>query len=331
MDKSGRTVRCAATLAMALAVMAVTVEAAAQAYPSRPITVVVPFAAGGPSDTLVRILGENMRGTLSQPIVVENVTGASGSIDAGRVARAAPDGHTLMLGSWVTHVINAAVYQLKYNVVDDFAPVAAVGTNPLLIVAKKAMPANDLKGLIAWLKANQDKATQGTTGAGTALNIAGVFFKKETGTNHPFVTYRGGSLAMKDLVAGQFDLMIDVAANSLPQVAAGTIKAYAVTARQRSAAAPTIPTVDEAGLPGLHVSIWFALWAPKATPRDAIGKLNAAVVGALADASVQQRLANLGFELPSREQQTPEALAAHQKAEIERWWPIIKAAGIKAE
>ncbi|MFZ1105644.1 MAG: tripartite tricarboxylate transporter substrate-binding protein [Hyphomicrobiaceae bacterium] len=256
--------------------MAITREAAAQAYPSRPITVVVPFAAGSPSDTLVRILGENMRGTLSQPIVVENVTGASGSIAAGRVACAEADGHTLILGSWVTHVVNGAVYQLKYNVVDDFAPIAAIGTNPLLIVAKKAMPANDLKGLIAWLKANQDKATQGTTGAGTALNIAGVFFKRETGTNHPFVTYRGGSLAMKDLVAGQFDLRIDVAANSLPQVAAGTIKAYAVTAKQRSAAAPTIPTVDEAGLPGLHVSIRFALWAPKATPKDAIGKLNAA-------------------------------------------------------
>jgi tripartite-type tricarboxylate transporter receptor subunit TctC len=306
-------------------------KASAQAYPARPVTVVVPFPAGGPSDTLVRILGEHMRGTLGQPIVVENVAGASGSIAAGRVARADPDGHTLILGSWVTHVVNGAVYTLKYNVVDDFEPVAAVGTNPLLIVARKSMPANDLKELIGWMKANGDKATQGITGAGTALHIAGVFFKKETGTSHPFVPYKGGAPAIQDMVAGQIDMMIDIAANSLPQVTAGTIKAYAVTAKQRMAAAPTIPTVDEAGLPGLHVSIWYALWAPKATPKDAVGKLNGAVVGALADASVRQRLAGLGFEIPSREQQTPEALAAYQKAEIERWWPIIKAAGIKAD
>jgi tripartite-type tricarboxylate transporter receptor subunit TctC len=307
------------------------VEATAQAYPSRPVTVVVPFPAGGPSDTLVRIMGEQMRGTLGQSIVVENVVGASGSIAAGRVARAEADGYTVILGSWVTHVVNGAVYNLKYDVTSDFEPIARVGTNPLLIVARKTMPADDLKGLVAWLKANGDKATQGTTGKGTALHVAGVFFKKATGTRHPFVSYRGGALAVQDLVSGQTDMMIDVAANSLPQVKAGAIKAYAVTDRRRLAAAPAVPTVDEAGLPGLHVSIWYALWTPKATPKDAISKLNAAVTGALADAGVRKRLAELGFEIPPREQQTPEALAAHQKAEIERWWPVIKAEGIKVD
>jgi tripartite-type tricarboxylate transporter receptor subunit TctC len=306
-------------------------DAGAQVYPAHPITVVVPFPAGGPSDTLVRILGEQMREPLGQPIVVENVAGASGSIGAGRVARAQPDGHTLILGSWVTHVVNSAVYTLKYDVVADFEPVALIGTNPLLIVAKKTIPANDLNELIGWLKANQDKATQGTTGAGTALNIAGVFFQKETGMRIPFVVYRGGALAIQDLVAGQIDMMIDIAANSLPQVLAGSVKAFAVTDRRRLAAAPAIPTVDEAGLPGLYVSIWFALWAPKGTPKDAVGKLNAAVVGALADAATRQRLADLGLEIAPPEQQTPEALGTYHKAEIERWWPIIKAAGIKAE
>ena len=323
--------RMRVALLAALSLAGANVEAAAQDYPSRPITIVVPFPAGGPSDALVRILGERMGASLGQPIVVENVAGASGSIAAGRVARAAPDGHTLMLGSWVTHVINAAVYTLKYDVVGDFEPIGRVGSNPLLIVARKSMPANSLPEPVDWLKANGDKATQGTTGAGTALHLAGIFFKKQTGTGHPFVSYRGGALAIQDLVAGQFDMMIDIAANSLPQVKAGNLKAYAVTDKQRLAAAPTIPTVDEAGLPGLHVSIWFAFWAPKGTPKNAVGKLNAAVTGALADPDAQKRFADLGVEIPPPEQQTPAALAAHHKAEIERWWPIIKAANIKAE
>jgi len=321
---------CAMLLA-ALGWAAATAEAMAQDYPSRPITVVVPFPAGGPSDTLVRILGEQMRGTLGQPIVIENVAGASGSIGVGRVARAAPDGYTLILGSWVTHVVNGVVYALKYDVVNDFEPISLIATNPLLIVAKKAMPAEKLSELVTWLKANPDKATQGTTGAGSALHVAGVFFQKETGARLPFVAYRGGALAMQDLVSGQIDMMIDVAANSLPQVQAGSIKAYAVTDKRRLAAAPTIPTVDEAGLPGLYVSIWFALWAPKGTPKDMVAKLNAAVAGALADGTVRQRLADLGQEIAPREQQTPEALGAYHKAEIDRWWPIIKAANIKAE
>jgi tripartite-type tricarboxylate transporter receptor subunit TctC len=320
-----------ALLVAALGWVCATGEATAQDYPSRPITVVVPFPAGGPSDTLVRILGEQMRGTLGQPIVIENVAGASGSIGVGRVARAAPDGYTLILGSWVTHVVNGVVYALRYDVLNDFEPIGLIATNPLLIVAKKAMPAESLQELIAWLKANPDKATQGTTGAGSALHVAGVFFQKETGARLPFVAYRGGALAMQDLVSGQIDMMIDVAANSLPQVQAGNIKAYAVTDKRRLAAAPAIPTVDEAGLPGLYVSIWFALWAPKGTPKDIVGKLNAAVAGALADPAVRQRLADLGQEIAPREQQTPEALGIHHKAEIDKWWPIIKAANIKAE
>ena len=322
--------RICVILFAALGIAAANTQAMAQAYPSRAITVVVPFPAGGPSDTLVRILGEQMRGALGQPLVVENVAGASGSIGTGRVARSAPDGYTLILGSWVTHVVNGAVYALKYDVLADFEPVALIGTNPLLIVAKKEMPANDLNELVAWLKANPDKATQGTTGAGSALHVAGVFFQKQAGTRHPFVSYRGGALAMQDLVSGQIDMMVDVAANSLPQVLAGSIKAYAVTGTKRLPAAPTIPTVDEAGLPGLHVSIWFALWAPKGTPKDAVSKLNAAVAGALANPGTRQRLTGLGLEPPTGEQ-TPEALGAYQKAEIERWWPIIKVAGIKAE
>jgi tripartite-type tricarboxylate transporter receptor subunit TctC len=321
---------CAMLLA-ALGCAWASVQATAQDYPSRPITVVVPFPAGGPSDTLVRILGEQMRGSLGQPIVIENVAGASGSIGVGRVARAAPDGYTLILGSWVTHVVNGVVYALKYDVANDFEPISLIATNPLLIVAKKATPADKLSELIAWLKANPDKATQGTTGAGSALHVAGVFFQKETGARLPFVAYRGGALAMQDLVSGQIDMMIDVAANSLPQVQAGNIKAYAVTDKRRLAAAPTIPTVDEAGLPGLYVSIWFALWAPKGAPKDIVGKLNAAVAGALAEPAVRQRLADLGQEIAPREQQTPEALGAYHKAEIDRWWPIIKAANIKAE
>jgi tripartite-type tricarboxylate transporter receptor subunit TctC len=320
-----------AMLLAALAFAGISQEAAAQAYPSRPVTVVVPFPAGGPSDTLVRILGEHVRGTLGQPIVVENVGGASGSIGAGRVARAAPDGHTLIFGSWVTHVVNGAVYNLKYDVVEDFEPVTILGTNPLLIVARKTMPANDLQELIAWMKANGEKATQGITGAGTSLHIAGLSFKKATGTTHPFVSYRGGSLAMQDLVSGQIDMMIDIAANSLPQVAGGAIKAYAVTDKKRLEIAPTIPTVDEAGLPGLHISMWYAIWGPKATPKDAVGKLNKSFAAALADANIRKRFTELAFDIAPTEQQTPEALAAYQKAEIERWWPIIKAADIRAE
>ena len=303
--------------------------AAAQTYPSRPITMIVPFPAGGPTDTIGRIVAEGMRASLGQTIVIDNIGGAAGSIAVGRAARAAPDGYTLSLGTGTTHVVNGAVYTLPYDVVKDFEPVSMLATQPLLIIAKKAMPANDLKELIAWLKANPDKASQGTAGAGSTSHVAGIFFQKETGTRYQFVPYR--NTGMQDLMAGLIDLMIDPAANSVPQVRAGTVKGYAVTAKTRLASAPDLPTVAEAGLPGLIVTSWHAIWVPKGTPKDIIAKLNAAVVAALADPSVQRRLADLGNETAPRELQTPEALGAYHKAEIEKWWPIIRAANVKAE
>jgi tripartite-type tricarboxylate transporter receptor subunit TctC len=320
--------RCAILLIAALGGAA---AADAQTYPSRPITMVVPYSAGGPTDTIARIMAERMRGPLGQIIVVENVTGAAGTIGVGKVARAAADGYSISIGHWGTHVVNPAIYALQYDALKDFEPVAMIATNPQLIVAKKAIPAQDLQGLVAWLKANAATATQGTAGHGSASHISGVYFQNITGARFQFVPYRGAAPAMQDLVAGQVDLMIDQAANSLPQVRAGTIRAYAVTDKVRLAAAPDIPTVDEAGVPGLHIAIWHALWMPKGTPKDVIAKLNAAVVETLADAGVRQRLAQLGQEIPPREQQTPQVLFAYHQAEIEKWWPIIKAANIKGE
>ena len=303
----------------------------AQSYPSRPITMVVPYPAGGPSDAVGRIVAEGMRASLRQPVLVDNMGGASGSIGTGHVARAAPDGYTIMLGSWPTHVVNAAVYSLPYDVLVDFEPVSLVATQPLLIVARKTMPAKTLQELISWLKANPGKASAGGAGAGSANHLASVFFQKETGTHVQFVPYRGGALAMQDLLAGQIDLIFDLAASALPQLRAGAIKAYAVMASGRLSVAPEIPTVDEAGLPGLYVSLWLALWAPKGTPKDIVATLNAAAGNSLADPRLSKRLADLGQELPRREQQTPQSLAALQKAEIAKWWPIIKAANIRAE
>ena len=302
-----------------------------QSYPSRPITMIVPFAVGGGSDVVGRITAEQMRETLGQRITVENVVGAAGSIGTGRVARAAPDGHTVGLGQWGTHVLNGAVYSLTYDVLNDFEPVSLITDSPLVVVARKSLPAKDLTELIAWLKANREKASQGTSGVGGPSHVAGVLFQQLSGTQFQFVPYRGAGPAMQDVAAGQVDLMFDSPATSLSLARAGIIKAYAVTAKRRLAAAPEIPTVEEAGLPGLHISVWYALFAPRHTPRPIIDKLNAAVGGALGNPQVRQRLVEMGLELPAREQQTPEALAAYQKAEIEKWWPIVKAAGIKGE
>jgi tripartite-type tricarboxylate transporter receptor subunit TctC len=313
------------------AVVGFTGSAVAQDYPSRPITMVVPFPAGGPTDTIGRIMAEGMRPSLGQSIIIENVAGASGSIGTGRVARAAGDGYTIGLGLWTTHVVNGAVFPLTYDVLNDFEPVSLIVNTPLLIVARKSMPAKNLREFIAWLKANPDKATAGTGGPGGASHVAGVYLQKETGTRFQHVAYRGLGPAMQDLVAGQIDMIIDLAGNSLPQVRSGTIKAFAVTDSKRLPAAPDIPTVDEAGVPGLHVSTWHAFFAPKGTPRDVIGKLNSAIVGALADSAVRRKLNDLGQEIYPREQQTPEALAVFHKAEIDKWWPMLKAAGIKAE
>jgi tripartite-type tricarboxylate transporter receptor subunit TctC len=305
--------------------------ARAQAFPSRPITIVVGYAPGGPTDTRTRILAQYMKTSLGQPVLVENIAGASGSIGAARVARAAPDGYTLSSGDWSTHVVNGAIYALQYNLLSDFEPIALLSSTPLLSITKIAVPATELRELLAWLKANQDKTSFGTSGPGSPSHVSGLLLQKMTGMQFRFVPYRGGALFLQDLIAGQIDLAFGAASNVLPAVRDGKIRAYAVTSSARWTTAPEIPTVDEAGLPGLHVSLWGGLWAPKGTPKVVIDKLNTAVVAALSDPVVRQRLADLGEEIPAREQQTPEVLFAHQKAEIEKWWPVIKAAGIKGE
>ncbi|MDB5866666.1 MAG: hypothetical protein JWO70_4472 [Betaproteobacteria bacterium] len=320
-----------AAFAGAAAALGITAPASAQPYPSRPITIVVPFAAGGPTDVIARTLGQHMRGTLGQTVLVDNTAGANGNIGVGKVARAAPDGYTVSIGHWSTHVVNGAVYPLQYDVFKDFDPVTLVSTNAYLIVAKNTVPANDLKSFIAWLKANPDKASEGTAGAGSPQHIGGLFFQQATGTRFQFVPYRGAAPAMQDLLGGQIDMIIDDPTSSLPQVRAGKIKAFAVTAKARLAAAPEIPTVDEAGLSGFYFSRWHALWLPRGTPKDVIAKLNGAVVAALADPAVRPRLEGLGQEIFAREQQTPAALQAYHKAEIDKWWPIIKAANIRPE
>ena len=306
-------------------------RAAAETYPSRPVTLLVPFAPSGPTDTIARILAEPMRGSLGQPVIIENVSGAGGSIGVGRVARAAPDGHTLCVGNLSSHVMNGAVYALPYDVIADFAPVALLSSQPLLIVARKSMPANDLRELVAWLKTNPGKASMGIQGVGTAGHVFGVFFAKEIGASVSLVPYRGAGPALQDLVAGQIEFMIDTPTNSLPQLQAGRIKAYAVTAPDRLLSAPDIPTVDQAGLPGFHFSFWQALWAPRDTPAGVIDKLNTSVAAGLGDATIRQRFAEQGQDIPPPAQQTPQALAAYHKAETEKWWPIVRAANIKAE
>jgi tripartite-type tricarboxylate transporter receptor subunit TctC len=318
-------------LAVACATLACLAGATAQTYPSRYVTMVVPLATGGSTDTIGRIMAEGMRASLGHPVIVENTTGAGGTIGVGRVARAAPDGYTIQIGQWGTNVASGAIYTLQFDLLKDFEPVALIATQPFLIVARKSMPANNLQELIAWLKANPDKASQGTSGPGSPSHVAGVFFQTALGARFQFVPYRSAGLSTQDLVAGQIDLILDTPATSGPHVRAGSIKAYAVTAKTRSPVLPDVPTVDEAGLPGFYFSFWHAFWVPKGTPKDVIAKLNDAVVKALADPAVRRRLEDLGQEIFPREQQTPEALGAYQKAEIEKWWPIIKAAGIKAE
>jgi len=313
----------------AAALPAVSRGAWAQAYPSRPVTIVVPFAAGGPTDTLARILAERMRVSLGQTIVIENAVGAAGSIGVTRVARAVPDGHTISIGHLGTHVINGAIYTLSYDLLKDFEPVGLIADHPSLVVSKNAVPAKDLRELLAWAKSNG--ASVGTSGTGAVTHVAGILFQKLTGAQMRYVPYRGAGPAMQDLVAGQIDLMFDQASNSLPHVRGGRIRAYAVMDKQRLNAASDIPTVDEAGLPDFHISVWHALWAPKGTPKDVIAKLNTAMVDALPDPAVRARLVDLGQELPARDRQTPEALAAYHKAEIEKWWPIVKAANVKGE
>jgi tripartite-type tricarboxylate transporter receptor subunit TctC len=323
-----RKVFMAATLA---AVLQSASGAIAQTYPSRPITMVVPLGVGGSTDVIARIMAEGMRASLGQPIIVENTTGAGGTIGVGRVARAAPDGYTIGIGQWGTNVASGAIYPLQYDLIRDFEPVALIATQPFLIVAKKSMPANNLGELIAWLKANANKAAQGNSGIGTPSHVGGILFQNAIGAHLTMVPYRGAGQSMQDLVAGQIDMMLDTPALSLPQLRGGTIKAYAVTAKSRLALAPEIPTTDEAGLPGFYFSFWHAFWVPRGTPKEIVADLNKAVVKTLDDPTIRKKLIELSQDIFPLDQQTPEALGAFHKAEIEKWWPIIKEAGIKVE
>ena len=317
-------------LAIALAVLIASVGGArADNYPSRVITMVVPFPAGGVTDMLARLFANHMEATLGQSVIVENIGGASGSIGVGRVARAAPDGYTFVLANVDTNVINGAELPLQYDVVNDFAPIALLPSYPFMIVTKNAVPAKDLGELIDWLKVNADRVTQGTVNVGSMQQLCGLAIQKRIGVSWQFVPYRGGAPAMQDMLAGQIDFMCTATGSFLPLVRSGQVRAYAVMSKSRLAAAPDIATVDEAGLPDIYASVWNAFWAPHGTPPAIIAKLNAAAEEALADPEVQNRVTEMGLDMPSREQSTPQALAAYQKAEIDKWWPIIRAAGIK--
>jgi tripartite-type tricarboxylate transporter receptor subunit TctC len=318
-----------AVLAVLVALMAFADGARADDFPSHPVTIVVPFSAGGPSDAMTRILAERMQRTLGQAITIENVTGAGGSLGVGRVVRAAPDGYTVSFGHLGTHVANGAIYNLGYDLVTDLEPVVLLPSNPMIVVSKNAVPAKTLKELLAWLKARPGPPTAGTAGAGSGSHIAGLYFENVTGIKLQYVPYRGTAPALNDLVAGQIDVIVDQTSNSISQVRAGTIRAYAVTDNKRVESAPDIPTTDEAGLPGFHMTLWSGLWVPKGTPKDIIAKLNAAAVAALSDPAVRKKLEDLGLEMPPKDKLSPEALGAWQKAEIAKWWPMIKAANVK--
>jgi tripartite-type tricarboxylate transporter receptor subunit TctC len=305
--------------------------AAAQNYPTRQITMIVPFPAGGATDTLARFLAEKMRAVLGQAVIIENIAGAAGSIGVARAVRSAADGYTLSIGTSTTHMLTGGLYALQFDLLKDIEPVIQIGSEPLLIVGKKSLPADDLKGLIAWLKANPDKASVGIAGVGAAGHLTGISLQKLTGTKFQFVPYRGNGPAMQDLLAEQIDFMIEPSSNFKSLVGAGSVKPYAITGRTRLPSSPDIPTADEAGLPGFFASLWYGLWVPKNTPKDIIARLNATMVQVLADPAVKERLAELGIEITPLAQQSPEALRAYQKAEAERWWPIIKAANLKGE
>ena len=315
-------------LAVALSAAAGVAAAQAPAFPSRPVTLIVPFPPGGSTDTAARIIGERMRPVLGQTVVIENVGGAGGSIGVGRLARAAPDGYTIDIGQWDTHV-GAIIYPLSYDLQKDFEPIGLMSLNPQLMIARKGFPADDLKGLVAYIKANPGKATFVDQNA--AARVTGILMQQSTGTEVLFVPYRGAGPAMQDMLAQQVDLMVVQAAVTLPQARAGAVKILANLSPNRSSVIPTIPTSAESGVPGLYASGWFGLFAPKGTPKEVIARLNAAMVQALADPALRTRFSDLGLDVASREQQAPEGLAAFHKAEIEKWWPIIRAAGIKVE
>jgi tripartite-type tricarboxylate transporter receptor subunit TctC len=320
------------SIATALYATILASSAAAQPFPSRPISLIVPYPAGGPLDQVARVMTEHMRGTLGQPFVIENVSGAGGSIGVGRVARATPNGYTIGIGDVGTQVLNGAVYPLTYDVMTDFDPVALLVASPLLVLSRSNLPAKTLTELVAWLKANQEKVSQGFIGSGTLSHLCGLYLQQTIKSKWTFVPYRGAAPAIQDLVGGQVDVMcLAPSGSSLPLARSGKVRAYAIMSPTRLPSAPEIPTADEAGLPGLHLSFWQAFWAPKGTPKDVVDRLNAAVVAALADDGVRAKLTELGQMIPAREQQTPDALAALRRAEAAKWWPIIKAAGIKPD
>ncbi len=313
------------------AIALVTLSSYAQPYPIRPITIVVAYPPGGATDVVARIVSDRLQGALGQTVIVENMGGANGSVGAARVARSSPDGYTFIVGNWNNFVANGAVYDLKYDLRTDFTPIALLTETPLLITARNTLKAKNLKEFIAWLKANPDTATEGLAGIGAIGQLVGIEFQKETRTHFRGIPYRGGGPAVQDLVAGRIDFILNSASDTLPQVRSGAIKAYAVTAPQRLPALSEVPTVDEAGLPGFYFSQWFGFWGPKEVPADIVGAMNSALVKALANPAVQSRLADLGHRVFPRERQTPDALAALHKAEINKWWPIIREAGIKAD
>jgi tripartite-type tricarboxylate transporter receptor subunit TctC len=320
-----------ALAAIVIAVLAGIVQAPAQTYPSRPVTMIVPFPAGGATDTLARFLGERMKQSLGQPIIIENVGGAGGTLGVGRAVRAQADGYTILIGTSTTNLLTGALYPLQFDLLTDLEPVVQIASEPMMIVGKKALEPANLTELIAWLKANPGKASVGTPAIGGTGHLTGLAFEKATGTSFQHIPYRGNAPALQDLVAGQIDLQIEPASNFYAQVKAGAIKAYAITSSARVSAAPDIPTTEEAGLPGFQAVLWYGLWVPKGTPKDIVAKLNAVMVECLADAAIKKRFDELGLAMPPRDQQTPEALRAFQKVEADKWWPIIKAANIKGQ
>jgi len=323
--------RCFGLLIAAIVGFGWSGAAHAQEYPTRAITMIVPFPAGGATDTLARFLGERMRAILGQPIIIENVGGAAGSLGVARAVRSSPDGYTLSIGTSTTHVLIGGLYTLQFDLLKDLEPVILIGSEPLMIVGKKSLPADDLKGLIAWLKANPDKASVGIAGVGATGHLTGIAFQKATGTTFQFVPYRGNGPAMQDLVAEQIDFMIEPASNFRALLGSDSIKPFAITGKTRLPSWPKIPTADEAGLPGFFASLWYGLWVPKGTAKDVIARLNAAMTQVMFDPQGRRRFDELGIQISPLDQQSPEALRTLQKAEADRWWPIIKAANIKAD
>jgi tripartite-type tricarboxylate transporter receptor subunit TctC len=318
-------------LAALIGTLVFTAPAVAETFPSRPVTIVVPFSAGGPTDAMARILAERMKVSLGQAVVIEDITGAAGSIGVGRVVHSAPDGYTISIGHLGTHVANGAIYRLNYDLLTDLEPVALLPSNPMIVVSKNAVPAKTLQELLAWIKAKPEPVTAGTAGAGSGSHIAGLALESAAGIKLQYVPYRGTAPALNDLVAGQIDIIVDQLSNSINQVKAGNIRGYAVTDTKRAEQAPDIPTTDEAGLPDFQMTLWSGLWVPKGTPKEIVARLNAAAVDALGDPQVRKALETLGLQMPPADQLTPEALGAWQKAEIAKWWPIIRAAHVNVD